>query len=230
MEVIPAILAKDYEEMKNKIALVRGVVPLVQIDICDGVFVPSKTWPFATGGANDIYLQQILNEQIGMPFWEEIDFELDLLVADAVENFDIYTKLGPKKIIFHLESMKDKMDFKNFLEGLDTYVRDSIQIGISTNPNTKVEEIFPFVNIVDFVQLMGIDTIGFQNQEFDEKVLEHIKILKEKYPDLKVSVDGGINKNTAPVLADAGADAIVSGSAIFNSGDIIGTIEAFQNL
>ena len=230
MEVIPAILAKDYEEMKNKIALVRGVVPLVQIDICDGVFVPSKTWPFATGGANDIYLQQILNEQIGMPFWEEIDFELDLLVADAVENFDIYTKLGPKKIIFHLEAMKDKMDFKNFLEGLDTYVRDSIQIGISTNPNTKVEEIFPFVNIVDFVQLMGIDTIGFQNQEFDPKVLENIKTLKKKYPDLKVSVDGGVNKNTAPMLADAGADAIVSGSAIFNSGDIIGTIEEFKNL
>lgn len=230
MEVIPAILVKDYEEMKNKIALVRGVVPVVQIDICDGVFVPSKTWPFSTGGANDIYLQQILNEQIGMPFWEEIDFELDLLVSDAVENFDIYTKLGPKKIIFHLEAMKDKEEFKNFLEGMDTYVRDSIQIGISINPTTSVEEIFPFVNIVDFVQLMGIDTIGFQNQEFDPKVLENIKTLKEKYPDLKISVDGGVNKNTAPLISGAGADAIVSGSAIFNSGDIIGTIEAFQNL
>lgn len=230
IEVIPAILTKDYEELKNKIALVRGVVPLVQIDVCDGIFVPSKTWPFSTGGANDFYLQKILNEEIGMPFWEDMDFELDLLVADAVENFDIYTKLGPKKIIFHLEAFQSKEDFKNFLEGLDTYVRDSIQIGISINPNTKVEEIFPFVNIVDFVQLMGIDNIGFQNQEFDEKVLEHIKTLKEKYPDLKVSVDGGVNKNTAPLLANAGADAIVSGSAIFNSGDIIGTIEDFRNL
>lgn len=230
MEVIPAILVKDYEEMKNKIALVRGVVPLVQIDICDGVFVPSRTWPFNTGGANDFYLQKILNEEIGMPFWEEVDFELDLLVSDAVENFDIYTKLGPKKIIFHLEAMKDREEFKNFLEGLDTYVRDSIEIGISTNPDTKVEEIFPFVNIVDFVQLMGIDTIGFQNQEFDPKVLENIKTLKEKYPDLKISVDGGVNKNTAPMLADAGADSIVSGSAIFNSSDIIGTIQEFQNL
>lgn len=230
MEVIPAILVKDYEEMKNKIALVRGVVPLVQIDICDGVFVPSKTWPFATGGANDVYLQQILNEQIGMPFWEDVDFELDLLVSDAVENFDIYTKLGPKKIIFHLEAFEDREEFKNFLEGMDTYIRDSIEIGISTNPDTKVEEIFPFVNIVDFVQLMGIDTIGFQNQEFDPKVLENIKILKEKYPDLKISVDGGVNKSTAPLLREAGADAIVSGSAIFNSGDIIGTIEDFRNL
>ncbi len=230
MEIIPAILPKDYEEMKNKIALVRDHVSLVQIDLCDGVFVPSKTWPFATGGANDYNFQKIMREEEGMPFWEDVDFELDLLVADAVENFDIYTKLGPKKIIFHLEAVGDKEEFKHFIEGMDTYVRDSIQIGISINPQTPVDEIFSFVNIVDFVQLMGIDTIGFQNQEFDTKVLEHIKTLKEKYPDLKVSVDGGVNKNTAPLLREAGADAIVSGSAIFNSGDIIGTIEEFQNL
>lgn len=233
MEIIPAILTKDYEEMKNKIALVMGHVPLVQIDLCDGVFVPSKTWPYASGGASDIYFQKILNEEIGMPFWEDIDFELDLLVSDAVENFDIYTKLGPKKIIFHIEApdiMRDLVEFKNFLEGIDNYVRDSIEIGISMNPQTDINKLLPLVNSADFVQLMGIDTIGFQNQEFDEKVLEHIKTLKEKYPDLKVSVDGGVNKNTAPLLADAGADAIVSGSAIFNTNDIIGTIEEFRNL
>jgi len=49
MEIIPAILPKNYEDLKNKIALVRGVVPLAQTDICDGVFVPSKTWPFESG-------------------------------------------------------------------------------------------------------------------------------------------------------------------------------------
>ena len=230
MEIIPAILPKDYEDMKNKIALVRGHVPIVQIDICDGVFVPSQTWPFSTGGASDYHFQQILNEETGMPFWEDMDFELDLLVSDSVENFDIYTKLGPKKIIFHLEAVGDKEEFKHFIEGMDTYIRDSIQIGISTNPNTPIEDIFPFVNIVDFVQLMGIDVIGFQAQEFDSKVLENIKTLKEKYPDLKISVDGGVNMNTAPLLADAGADAIVSGSAIFNSRDIIGAIEDFRSL
>ena len=87
IEIIPAILPKDYEDLKNKIALVRGVAPLVQIDICDGVFVPSKTWPFSTGGADDFNFHRILNEEEGMPFWEDIDFELDLLVADAVEEF-----------------------------------------------------------------------------------------------------------------------------------------------
>ena len=45
-EIIPAILPKNYEDLKNEIALVRGVVPLVQVDICDGIFVKNKTWPF----------------------------------------------------------------------------------------------------------------------------------------------------------------------------------------
>lgn len=110
IEIIPAILPKNYEDMKNKIALVRGVVPFVQIDICDGSFVQNKTWPFSTGGASDYNFQNILNEREGMPFWEDIDFELDLMVSDAVENFDIYTKLGPKRIIFHIEAKEIERD------------------------------------------------------------------------------------------------------------------------
>ena len=118
LEIIPAILPKDYDDMKDKISLVRGIVPLAQVDICDGVFVPSKTWPFSTEGLHDFNFLKILNEEEGMPFWEDIDFELDLMVADAVSNFDIYTKLGARRIVFHLEAVGDLKEFKNFLEGI----------------------------------------------------------------------------------------------------------------
>ena len=47
-EIIPAILPKNYEDLKNKIALVRGIIPIVQIDICDGVFVETASWPFSS--------------------------------------------------------------------------------------------------------------------------------------------------------------------------------------
>ena len=102
MDIIPAILPKNYEDLKNKIALVRGIVPVTQIDICDGIFVKNISWPFEVGVPElDEHFRRIINEQEGLPFWEDIDFELDLMVSDAVENFDIYTKLGPKRIIFH---------------------------------------------------------------------------------------------------------------------------------
>ena len=233
VEIIPAILPKNYEDMKNKIALVRGLVPLVQIDICDGSFVKNTTWPFSTGGNEDYNLQKILREEEGMPFWEDIDFELDLMVSDAVENFDIYTKLGPKRLIFHIEAQEiegNLEDFKDFLEGIDVYIRDSIEIGVAINTTTDISKIFPIVNSVDFVQCMGIGQIGFQGQDFDERVLEQIKKLKEKFADLIISVDGGVTLNTAPALVSAGASRLVAGSAIFNTDDIIERIEEFRNL
>jgi len=230
IDIIPAILPKNYEDLKNKIALVRGIVSVVQIDICDGIFVPSKSWPFTTGGFDDDNFFKIINEQEGMPFWEDIDFEFDLMVSDAVENFDIYTKLGPKRIIFHLEAVGDLNEFKDFIEGMDVYIRDAIEIGVAIDIKTPVEKIFPLVNHIDFVQTMGIDEIGFQGQEFDEKVLEHIKALKEKYPDLIISVDGGVNFDTAQELANVGATRLIAGSVIFKSEDIRQTLSELENL
>lgn len=230
MEIIPAILTNNYEDLKNKIALVRGHVPLVQIDFCDGVFVKNQTWPFTSGGANDIYFQRIMREEIGMPFWEDIDFELDLLVSDAIENFDIYTKLGPKKIIFHLEAFENVEEFREALEGFDPYLKDMIEFGIAISPNTDIGILDKFVPFVSFVQFMGIENIGHQGEEFDPKVFENIKKFKNKYPDFIVSVDGGVNLNIAKELKNLGVDRIVSGSAIYSSDDILGKIEDFQNL
>ncbi len=242
-EIIPAVLPKNYEDLKNKIALVRGVVPVVQIDICDGVFVKNITWPFLSKPESadsefmdqdlDAHFRRILNEAEGLPFWEDIDFELDLIVSDAVLNFDIYTKLGARRLVFHIEAQdiqRDLEEFRNFLEGVDTYVRDVVEIGVAINTTTPIEQIFPLISNVDFVQVMGIENIGFQGEEFDERCLEHIKTLHEKYPDLVISVDGAVDFETAPALVSAGASRLISGSAIFNSDDILDTVERMQNL
>ena len=134
-EIIPAILEKDFNEIKNKLGVLHGRAKTVQIDFCDGVFVPSQTWPFSSGGLDDADFHKIVNEEEGLPYWQEFDFEFDLMVADAVENFDIFMKLGPKRIIFHLLAQKNLEDFTHFLEGLDMYIRDNIQIGLAFRPS-----------------------------------------------------------------------------------------------
>jgi len=239
IEIIPSILTKDYEDLKNKIALVRGVANIVQVDICDGVFVPSMTWPFNSPASeekdfshNDLdeHFRRILNEEEGLPFWEDVDFELDLLVADAVENFDIYTKLSAQRMIFHLEAVGDLDSFTNFLEGIDTYVRDVIDIGVAINPSTSLEKMFSLVSSINFVQFMGNDKLGYHGVELDEKVYEKIKNFREKYSDIPIAVDIGVNEETAPKLIEAGATKLAIGSAIFNADDIIGKIEEFRNL
>src|SRR3989338_2174995 len=212
-EIIPAILPKDYEDLKNRIALVRHLVSVVQIDLCDGKFVRSRTWPFDLAQGEpflDEYFSRILNEQEGLPFWEDIDFEIDLMVADAVQNFDLYMKLGPRRIIFHVEAVGELENFKNFLEGIDMYVRDVVEIGVAINPDTSLETLFPLIPHIDFVQCMGIAQIGYQGEPFDERVLANIKTLKEKFSDVVVSVDGGVNLATGARLAEAGVDRLVA--------------------
>ena len=237
IEIIPAILSKNYEDLKNKISLVRGFSPLVQIDICDGNFVPSITWPFFARGKDDFdnndldkHFLAILNEREGLPFWEDIDFELDLMTKDAILNFDIYSKLGPKRIILHYDSVDNKTELLEFLEGMDSYTRDVFEIGLAFNNNHEIETIEQFLSNIDFVQFMGIDNIGFQGEGFNENILEKIKNLKSKHPDVLVSVDGGVDLGVASLLKEAGADRVVSGSYIFNSDDIISRIEDLQNL
>ena len=152
------------------------------------------------------------------------------MVSNVAENFDIYLKLGPRRVVFHLEAFADLDQLQEFLEGIDPYVRDVTEIGVAIGTNTDVEKVFKIVNSVDFVQCMGIENIGFQGQEFDERVLEQIQKLRAEFPDLVISVDGSVTLKTAPKLIEAGATRLVVGSAIFNTDDIIGRVETFRAL
>lgn len=215
MEIIPAIMPKSFEDMRNKMAQVFEIVPLVQLDIMDGFFVADKTFPFFDKDRGD--MARILAQEDGLPYWNEIDVELDLMVKYAHKDFATFVALGPKRIIFHIEAEGNTDEFKDFLEAIDMYTRENIEIGVAINNDTPIENIYPLIPHVSFVQCMGIAQIGLQGEEFDERVLERITILKDKFPNLDISVDGSVNKNTILALKEAGANRFVVGSAIFGS-------------
>jgi len=227
IEIIPAILATDFEDLRTKLAKVVGVTHLVQIDICDGKFVSSVTWPMQAYDQKSI--SSILEEEDGLPYWDSLDFEFDLMVKDAHKQFEFFTRLGAKRVVFHIEAEEEK-DLKEFLEALDMYTRENIQIGLALNTNTDIEKLSPFINLVDFVQCMGIEKIGYQGEPFDERVLAQIKDLRIKYPELIISVDGSVNEETAKALVEAGANRLIVGSALMNSYDVRETIKEFENL
>ncbi len=229
-EIVPAILEKDFGEIKNKLTFLRGRVKTVHLDIQDGVFTKEATWPFSSGGFEDVEFQNILNEVDGLPFWQEIDFEFDLMVMNAVENFEIYMKLGPKRIIFHLGAQSDLEGFANFLDSLDMYVRDNVEIGLAFKPSDDLSVVSKLSHKVDFLHCMGSDKVGFQGESFSEKALENIKYLKKELPGIIISVDIGVNLQNAETLLDAGADRLAVGSAIWRSSDPIDALESFQSL
>ena len=118
-EIIPAILAEDYNDLRIKLSRVVLISPIVQIDICDGFFVRSVSWPYneiKVGGDN---VQAILDEKDGLPYWDKVDFEFDLMVKNARDNLDFFVRLGAKRLVFHLEAEGDTDNFSQFLEGSD---------------------------------------------------------------------------------------------------------------
>lgn len=239
-EVIPAIIPESFEDLKDKMAQVKGLTDLVQIDVCDGVFVPSTCWPYIGDTEGDFQLM-ITNESEGFPFWESMDFEADLMVANPENGkAEDFIRIGAKRIILHIESSDQMLDFVKKLRKEYGYPVDSItsiEIGIGINITTDNQVLNPFLikdesgkSLADFVQFMGIDHIGYQHQEFDEDVLEKISELRMQYPDVVISIDGGVSFENAHDLIEAGVNRLVSGSALYNSDDIGDAIEEMKNI
>lgn len=231
MEIVPAVLVRSFTEMQEKLAFVSRISNIVHVDFGDGRFVKAETWPYSFGGfEEDHYAQSILNEEQGMPYWDTLDFEFDLMVRDAYLQMDTFLKLGAKRIVFHVESITDMVDFREFLEGVDMYTRENTEIGLAINTTTDVEVLRPFLMNIDFVQCMGIEHIGRQGEEFDERVFDQIKKIKEMDPEMKISVDGSVNMATAPYLVALGVHKLVVGSALLESEDPVGLIEDLRAL
>ncbi len=227
IEVIPAILVNDLEELQNKLSRFVGISKMVQIDVCDGHFVPSVSWPMNKKDQSSVL--PILDEEEGLPFWDKIDFEFDLMIEKSYEQFDFFYKLGAKRMVFHIKE-NDIENFQDFLDGIDIYFRENIEIGLAIGAEVDLEKIKTLINRVDFIQCMGIKRIGFQGEPFDKNILEKIKELKKNYPDIKISIDGGVNEETASSLIEAGADRLVIGSALNKAFDLKSKIEEFERL
>ena len=220
IEIIPAIMPKDYEHLDEMTSLFVGVVPMVQLDIMDGKFVPARTWPYP----KDAHFDAIVAEEEGMPRWEDINFEVDLMVSDTESVVSKWVSAGASRIIVHVESM---VDFEKIRASVPTGL---IELGLAINTTTPVEAIEPYLDRIDFIQCMGIAKIGFQGQPFDEHVLENVRKIRKAHPELPISIDGSVNFDTARSLVDAGATRLVSGSAILEADDFVSAIAEMKNL
>ena len=218
IEIIPAILPKDFAELSEKIDLIRGYTKVAQIDVCDGQFVPSASLPYKK--EDDSYAR-IISQEDGLPGWETINFEIDLMANKPEEIVEEWVSAGATRIIIHAEARGD-------VAGAIASLAGRVEVGLAYNIDTLMPAKLPAG--VDFVQLMGIDHIGFQGQAFDEKVLARIAEVRAAHLDLPISVDGGVSLDTAPRLIVAGATRLVVGSAIFNSDNYIEAIERFKKL
>jgi len=206
IEIIPAIIPKFFQEIEEKIKLVEPYVDWVQLDVMDGKFVNNLTWT----NPNDL---KSLNTNLNL--------EVHLMINNPEEAIDDWIESGVKRIIIHYEST-DK--HKEIIEKVK---RAGLEIGLAINPETSIEVIDEFYKDIDLVLIMSVNP-GFGNQDFLNESVDKIRQLRERYKNVNIEVDGGVNLETAPNVIKAGANILISGSAIFKSNNIEETIKKLK--
>ncbi|HRY31281.1 MAG TPA: ribulose-phosphate 3-epimerase [Candidatus Paceibacterota bacterium] len=224
IEIIPTVMPENHTDFVEKINRIFSFVSTIQIDVMDGKFVPSISWPYNSD--NDSDWQKYVNQEEGLPHWDKVDFEIDLMVEDQIAEAKKWISAGVSRVICHVEALKEdgRAEFLKLREDFD------VELYLALVPETSLEKLTPYLDDLDGVQFMGINKIGFQGQDFEPKVLDKIRQLRAQKPNLPISVDGGVSFETALQLVAAGATKLASGSLIFESDNPKKTIDELKNL
>ena len=230
-EIVPAIMASSYEDLTFKTAAMNGIAKFVQIDVMDGKFVQSKSWPYIKSEDKDFI--KIIKQEEGLPDWQDIDFEIDLMIRDVENEASKWIAAGASRLVIHYKSEPEEI--------IKRVLKDSKEKGVEVildfELDMTTEEIIKILNNfksdgveLDGIQIMGIDKIGFQGEKFDHKVLGYIREIHKEFPDLLISIDGGVKPEYAKPLADMGAARLVVGSAIYDDESPRDAYEHFRSV
>ncbi|MFH1736813.1 MAG: ribulose-phosphate 3-epimerase [Actinomycetota bacterium] len=196
MRVTPAILANDLPQFTSLIRSAETFTDYVQVDMMDGIFVPSTSIGASELGTVKTSLRS----------------EAHLMVANPEDWLEALAVFGSEAVLFHYEAVADP-------PGMIWRLREAgFGVRLAVNPETSVADILSFIDSVDSVMFMTVHP-GFYGASFLPEVLEKIQELKKVMPDLMVGVDGGIKEDNAILAKDAGADFVCIGSAIFLADD-----------
>ncbi len=183
---------------KDLLKLNETSTDYIHVDVMDGKFVKNKTMPF--------------KEMKNIYKYTSKRLDVHLMVKNPKKYIDNYSTLNTEYITIHLE-LAENID--RYLTQIKNY---GIKCGLAINPDTKVNELVPYLPLLDMILIMSVEP-GKGGQEFIEETENKIKeiriLLNEYQSNVKISVDGGINNNTKKFCSES--DIIVSGSYIINS-------------
>jgi ribulose-phosphate 3-epimerase len=228
-KIIPTVMPENEEDFREKIQTVFRYVDTIQIDVMDGHFVKSTSWPYNDFGNK--FWDNLKMQEEGLPNWDKVNFEVDLIVENQIEEASNWINAGVSRIIGHIEAfISDEM----IEEFIDLGKNSMTEVYLALAPSTDLHRIKKWLTSethkIDGVQFMGIENIGYQGEPFAEEIIPKIIELRSEFPDLVIAVDGGVNEETVPELIEAGVNNLASGSYIFNSVDPKSAIEYLKNI
>lgn len=227
IEVLPVVNCMDFSCVKQKFdAALQLECDWVHIDVTDGVFAPVTSW-------NSPKELAALLVSFG-PLAPKL--EVHLMVNRISDYLEVWKGVGVKRFIVHLEAI-EKLPPEERKKILFTYNSD-FTIGLSILPRTPAELLLPYVlgtshgghiSSVHFVQVLAVSP-GFSAQPFQYPVLQKIKFLKDKVPDLSIEVDGGVTPDVAREAKNAGATIFTSSSYVWGSSEPRVALETLRTI
>jgi ribulose-phosphate 3-epimerase len=206
IQISPSILSADFSQLGNEIKrLEEGGADMIHVDVMDGHFVPNLT--------------------IGPPVIKalrkqcSIKFDVHLMISPVHKYIEAYADAGADIITIHPEATENLEESILKIKSLNK------KVGVSLNPESKLDLITNYLEKIDLVLIMSVNP-GFGGQKFMPEVLDKVKQLKEikskRNMNFDIEIDGGINFDNCQLAIEAGANILVSGTTVFksNNGDI----------